>query len=810
MKISYQWINEYCGLDLSVHTMVERLTLLGLEVGQVKPRVEMFSKVIVAQVQEAIQHPNADRLRLCTVFDGKDSHAVVCGAPNARAGIKVAFAQIGAILPGNFKIKKSKIRGEVSHGMLCSARELGLGEEHDGIIELPEDAPLGEDLRAYKNLDDTILDIELTPNRGDCFSLRGVARELCANQNVPFKDFQSPTIPVEHSDKVSVSLNASSCPVFSGCLIKGVDCSVATPPWMVDILECSGIRSISFIVDVTNYIMLTLGQPMHAYDANYLNDNIEVRHAQENDELLLLDGSKPKLTEDMLLITSKDSSQNSRALGLAGIMGGSECGVSDKTIDVYFEAAHFTPQYSTGKARGMGMQTEASMRFERGVDPSMTSVAIHYACEIVKKIAGGSLGEVVTTYHSCYDDYVEKNTPTINLSISQVNKILGVDIDLAFVRETLEKIGIQCQSQNDDNLQVQSPIHRFDLAIAEDYCEEIARHYGYEKILQTAKTNPQSSPLSWCGEQSYDKKRLCKQHLSSLGLSEAISYCFVNSEKQQSLFLDQPVCRLLNPISSDMDVMRLSLLPGLLQTVAYNHNHQQSDLAFFELGLCFVPNNNEVADLENIKQSEKLAFIVSNHWRSRHWRGTKEIDFYIIKGIFESILKLFSIKDVEYTTEQLPVFMHAGQSAKLLYKGQEVGVLGMLHPTILEAFDIRNQVGFCEIDWDFIQAVQTRTKFQSYAMYPKVYRDLAMLIHEEISVKQLTLAINSWKIDYLSNVHIFDLYQGEGIEEGMKSIAMCLQFESTKETLSEEQITQSFQEIQQQLGDYFGAIIRNK
>jgi phenylalanyl-tRNA synthetase beta chain len=810
MKISYQWINQRCELDLSLEQMIERLTLLGLEVGQAKPRAQAFSQVIVAQILDAQQHPNADRLRVCKVFDGENHYEVVCGAPNARAGIKVAFAKIGAVLPGNFKIKKSKIRGETSFGMLCSARELGLGEEHDGIIELAEDAPVGENFRTYKNLDDIILDLELTPNRGDCFSLRGVARELCADQNIPFKDFNFKEYPAEHKETFKVILSAEQCPIFAGCLIKNVDCSVPSPQWLVDALEGSGIRSISLIVDITNYVMLSLGQPMHAYDADYLNDNIEVRYAQKDDALTLLDGSKPDLESDMLLITSKQPEQKSKVLGLAGIMGGEECGISDKTTSIYFEAAHFTPQYSIGKARSLGMQTEASMRFERGVDPSMTKVAINYAADLVKTIAGGEIGEVVVSQHPSYEEYIQRKTPVTNLSITQIKSSLGIDINISYVQEVLDKLGIKSEQIDEHHITVRSPIHRFDLEIAEDYAEEIARHYGYENILKGTQSFAKELTLPQNSDHSYSKKRRCKQHLSSLGISEAISYCFIDNNKQNILFPEHSVCRLLNPISSDLDVMRLSLLPGLLANTLHNHHHQQTHVALFELGLCFMPEQDNPSCLEQIQQTEKLAFVVSNQWHPRHWRGEKKVDFYIVKGIFESLLKCFSIKSIEYSIENLPSYAHPGQSANILFDNQVIGTIGMFHPNTLDSYDIKTQVGFCEIDWAVIQTFNPAIKYQKFAMYPRVYRDLAIIVNKDISAKVLTLTINSWKIKYLTDIQIFDIYEGKGVESGTKSVGICLQFESFEGTLSDEQITKSFNEVQEKFSSQFQATVRSK
>lgn len=810
MKISYQWINDYCGLHLSLETMVQRLTQLGLEVGQVKPRAQMFTKVVVAEVKAAQPHPNADRLKVCQVFDGKETYDVVCGAPNARAGIKVAFAQVGALLPGKFKIKKSKIRGEVSQGMLCSARELGLGEEHDGIIELALDAPVGENFRSYKNLDDQILNIELTPNRGDCFSLRGIARELCADQNVIFNDVELLAQKTEHQDTIEVLLDSPHCPVFSGCLVKGIDCMTPTPTWMVERLEGSDIRSINLVVDITNYIMITLGQPMHAYDADSLQGNIIVRQATQGDQLTLLDQSKPELTSDLLLITTQSSTSKGKNLGLAGVMGGADCGVSDTTTNIYFEAAHFTPEYIVGKARNLAMQTEASVRFERGVDPTLTKIAISHACHLLKEIAGGHLGDIHTAYHPTYQSYIQQNSPKTLLNIAQMQQRLGIQVEQEFVLNTLKKIGISCVIKDKETVQVESPIYRFDLAIAEDYHEEVARFYGYDNILKNAQLTRAATLLPTSQTKHLRKKNLVKRHLISLGLSEAISYCFVNDKKQQHLFPNQSVCRLLNPISSDMDVMRLSLLPGLLESISYNNHHQSNSLALFELGLCFLPQTDNIKDLRDIKQQEKLAFAINHQWRPRHWRGTQEVDFYIAKGVLESVFSCFGMTHIDYQTQQLPTFMHPGQSAWLFDGQQKIGIIGLVHPSTLEAFDIRDTVAYCELDWSFIEATQPHLCYQSFSIYPKVYRDLAMLVKEKISVKELTSAINSWKIKYLSEIEIFDVYQGDHVEVGMKSVALCFQFQSFSETLSEEAINQSFNQIQHNLIQQLGVVIRSK
>ena len=834
MKISYQWICESLGQPVALKQLCEDLTQLGLEVGSVQPVSEDLQGVVVAEITSTQAHPNADKLKVCTVDDGENHYQIICGAENARASIKVALAKVGARLPNKVKIKRSKIRGVESQGMLCSARELGLGDDHLGILELNDDALLGDDLKHFLGLDDRIIDIELTPNRGDCFSLRGVKRELCALYRIPYED---PTIHLpdnKFANPIEVNLVADqACTRFCGVLIKGSELSKETPQWMCNRLAASGMRSLSLVVDITNYVMLELGQPLHAYDAAWVQSGICVRMAKENESLRLLDSSELELNTDLLLISN--NATPSVPLGLAGIMGGDSSKVTTETESVYFEAAHFTPDYLLGKARNLGMQTDASLRFERGVDPTLPPMAVARAAELLIEIAGGQCSELSDDQSA----YFKINQCDFNLNFADIRAALGIDVDYRHALKFLSRLGFQLTPQsiqpadnaNQSNellqtVSIQSPPHRFDMAIVEDIYEEIARFIGYQQFLDTRPdTQPDTRRLStkafakttqterMVGVKASLNKRQLRHLLANLGLNEVITYSFVSDEWQRK-FIDKIPITLVNPISEDMNVMRLSLLPGLMMTAQYNLNHQYNNPLLFEIGKCYSKVPDEDLSFNSIRQVDHVAGVFVNAWSHRHWLGDETIEFFRIKGFVEKVLAEagFSVqkRNVQFQAENdnshdssyVNRSAHPHQCARILINDQCIGHVGMFHPKLLNELDSVTSAGFFEMQLDPILSQKKMSVYQQFVNFPTVSRDLAVVVPEGISYAQLTSEILSWQIRFLDSVRLFDVYMGENIPQGYKSLAINFKFVPQKKTFSDNKIEALMKQISTKLNEH--------
>lgn len=793
MKFSEKWLREWVNPPLSTDDLVSQITMAGLEVDGVEPVADKLSQVVVGEIVDTKPHPNADKLQVCLVSKGDETVQVVCGAPNARVGIKVPFALVGAKLD-DFKIKKAKLRGVESFGMLCSERELGLSDQHEGLMELPADAPLGSDINDYLGLEDVVIEVDLTPNRSDCLGMVGIAREVGLMNNLDVCSPEISAVPEVISDKVAVNLAAGThCPRFVGRVLKGVNLSVQSPLWLVEKLRRSGIRAIDPVVDVTNYVMLELNQPMHAYDYDKLTGDITVRAAKPAETLTLLNGSQIALAEGSLLITD-----DSGPIGLAGIMGGASTAVSDSTQDIYLEAAFFAPIAIAGRARGYGLHTDAGHRFERGVDYNGQVTAIERATQLIASIAGGVAGPVVDTVN-------EAELPSVNrvrLRAARVERVLGMAIDAADIENILKRLEFIFEAdQSSDGAAwwVDSPSHRFDITIEADLIEEISRIIGYDALPVTrpvAKVAmiPQSERVKTVG--------VLKQSLVSRGYAEAITYSFVDSGLQSLLApMDQAVA-LKNPLSSEMNVMRASLLPGLLSAVAHNQNRQQLDIRLFEVGMVFL-NNEKAMTLDNIHQHQKIAMVITGRRFPERWSHEgHNVDFFDLKGDLQGLIG----DRLMFDAAAIPG-LQAGQSAMLSVAGQTIGFMGLLEPGSTKAFQLKAPVFVAELDLALAQARLVPDVLE-ISKYPEVRRDIAILVARNVSAQALRQDIEASAGIGLINLKLFDVYMGEGIDPDKKSVGLGLTFQHPSRTLTDDEVNTAMAEVVSSLSRRFEAELR--
>lgn len=793
MKFSEKWLREWVNPPLSTDDLVSQITMAGLEVDGVEPVADKLSQVVVGEIVDTKPHPNADKLQVCLVSKGDETVQVVCGAPNARVGLKVPFALVGAKLD-DFKIKKAKLRGVESFGMLCSERELGLSDQHEGLMELPADAPLGSDINDYLGLEDVVIEVDLTPNRSDCLGMVGIAREVGLMNNLDVCSPEISAVPEVISDKVAVNLAAGThCPRFVGRVLKGVNLSVQSPLWLVEKLRRSGIRAIDPVVDVTNYVMLELNQPMHAYDYDKLTGDITVRAAKPAETLTLLNGSQIALAEGSLLITD-----DSGPIGLAGIMGGASTAVSDSTQDIYLEAAFFAPIAIAGRARGYGLHTDAGHRFERGVDYNGQVTAIERATQLIASIAGGVAGPVVDTVN-------EAELPSVNrvrLRAARVERVLGMAIDAADIENILKRLEFIFEAdQSSDGAAwwVDSPSHRFDITIEADLIEEISRIIGYDALPVTrpvAKVAmiPQSERVKTLG--------VLKQSLVSRGYAEAITYSFVDSGLQSLLApMDQAVA-LKNPLSSEMNVMRASLLPGLLSAVAHNQNRQQLDIRLFEVGMVFR-NNEKAMTLDNIHQHQKIAMVITGRRFPERWSHEgHNVDFFDLKGDLQGLIG----DRLMFDAAAIPG-LQAGQSAMLSVAGQTIGFMGLLEPGSTKAFQLKAPVFVAELDLALAQ-VRLVPDVLEISKYPEVRRDIAILVARNVTAQALRQDIEASAGIGLINLKLFDVYMGEGIDPDKKSVGLGLTFQHPSRTLTDDEVNTAMAEVVSSLSRRFEAELR--
>ena len=792
MKFSEQWLRTWVSPQVSRDELVARLSMAGLEVDSVTPAAGVFSGVIVGEVLSTEQHPDADKLRVCQVSSGSESFQVVCGAPNVRPGLKIPFAMIGAELGADFKIKKAKLRGVESNGMLCSASELQISTDNDGLMELPADAPVGQDIRVYLELDDASIEVDLTPNRGDCLSLAGLAREVGALYAAPVTRPVVAAVPAVHEQTLPIEVLApQACPRYLGRVLRNVDLSRPTPLWMVERLRRADVRSIDAVVDVTNYVMLELGQPMHAFDLAQLNGGICVRMAEAGEKLVLLGGQEVSLRADTLLIADQQ-----RALAIAGVMGGEASGVSAETRDLFLESAFFDTIAVAGKARSYGLHTDSSHRFERGVDWQLAREAMERATGLLLEIVGGEPGpisEVVSQAH------LPSVAPVI-LRAERIEQMLGLALDAAEVERLIAALGLSIRAEGAGQWHVEVPSHRFDISLEVDLIEELARLYGYNRLpvrYPQARLAPQ--PQSEARAELPALRRL----LVARGYQEAITYSFIDPKWFELFNPGVAPLLLANPISADMAAMRASLWPGLVKAVQYNLNRQQTRVRLFESGLRFV------GQLEGLKQEAMLAGVIGGSRLPEAWaHGREAVDFYDLKADVEALLGFAGALDAfSFLPGEHPA-LHPGQTARIEREGRLVGFIGALHPELAKALDLGQPLFLFELVLGEV-AQGRMPAFHELSRFPEVRRDLALLVDREVAADAILQTIRAEAGEYLTDLRLFDVYHGKGIDPHRKSLAVGLTWQHPSRTLNDDEVIAITQGILVKLEERFNATLRN-
>ncbi|MEL0167984.1 MAG: phenylalanine--tRNA ligase subunit beta [Pseudomonadaceae bacterium] len=791
MKFSEQWLRSWVNPQVSRDELVARLSMTGLEVDSVAAAAGDFSGVVVGEILSAEQHPDADKLRVCLVSNGSEEFQVVCGAPNARAGIKIPFAMVGAVLGEDFKIKKAKLRGVESFGMLCSAAELQISEDHDGLLELPTDAPVGQCVREYLGLDDAIIEVDLTPNRGDCLSIAGLAREVGANYAADVVRPQVAAVAPANDEVRPVELLApQACPRYLGRVVRNVDLSRPTPLWMIERLRRSDIRSIDPVVDITNYVMLELGQPMHAFDLAEIKGGIRVRMADEGEKLVLLDGQEITLKSDTLVIADHE-----RPLAMAGIMGGEHSGVSDKTTDLFLESAFFDTIAIAGKARNYGLHTDSSHRFERGVDWQLQREAMERATALVLEIVGGEAGPVIEQTDNAALPSLEK----VTLRADRITQMLGMAMDAAEVEAYLRGLGMIVTADGDGQWLVDVPSHRFDIKLEIDLIEELARLYGYNRLPVSApKAELNLTPRPEAQGELPQLRRL----LVARGYQEAITYSFVEPGLNKLFDPAAEPLALANPISADMAVMRTTLWAGLSKAVQYNQNRQQSRVRLFESGQRFIPS------ADGLQQEVMLSGIAAGSRLPEGWANAADkIDFFDVKADVEAILAqsgagtAFRFAPVEHPA------LHPGQSARILNGDEEVGLMGALHPQLVADLDLNGPVFVFELAVAKICQGEL-PRFAELSRYPEVRRDIALVVDREVLAQDLLSAIRDAAGEHLKNLRLFDVYEGKGIDPHRKSMAIGLTLQDSSRTLTDDEVNAVMDRVLQSLEQGFNATLR--
>jgi phenylalanyl-tRNA synthetase beta chain len=791
MKIAESWLREWVDPDLDSEALEHQLTMLGLEVDGVDTEGAGLDGVVVAEVLGVRKHPDADRLTVCKVSAGGEEIDVVCGAPNVTTGMKSPLAVPGITLPNGVRLRKSKIRGIVSNGMLCSAVELGLGEESDGILGLPDDAPAGMPLTEYLGLPDRVFDLDLTPNRGDCFSVLGVARDVAALTGSPLKPPDVAPVPASIDDILPVEIPLpEGCPSFAGRLIRNIDPTARSPLWLVERLRRSGLRGISPVVDITNYVMLELGQPLHAYDAARVQGAIRPRLAKPGEKVTLLDEKDVVVNEDTLVIAD-----DSGAIGLAGIMGGLSTAVSGTTTDVFFEAAFWPQAFMAGRARSYGMHTDASLRFERGVDFDGQGRAVERATELLLEIAGGEAGPLV---HQVAETHLPQRKP-ISLRRSRVSLLLGLDVEDGVVTGVLERLGLTLEA-NESGWEVVAPSYRFDITSEVDLIEEIVRIHGYDSVPET--TEIAASPLLTVTESVVDLETVSAT-LVARDYEEAITYAFIDESSNAPYAPDGSELVLSNPISSEMSVMRSSLLPGLVASASANIARQQDRVRLFEIGKSFH------GTLEASEEVVRIAAVSCGTALPEQW-GLRAIavDFFDLKADLLALLKLAGdASDVTFRSIEHPA-LQPGQSAAIVRDDHEIGIIGKLHPQVAKQLELKRDAFVFELD--ALQALASAAPVADpVSRFPVIRRDLAVIVGEDVSGEDLVRTVASAAPDLTRDVRIFDIYQGPGIEAGLKSVAISLILQETSRTLTDNDADAAQAAAVQKLRETFGAELRD-
>lgn len=791
MKISENWLRTWVNPAIDSETLSDQLTMLGLEVDELAPVAKPFTGVVVGEVLTVEQHPDADRLRVTTVNIGSgEPLQIVCGAPNVRAGMKAPVAKIGAVLPGDFKIKKGKLRGVESQGMLCGASEIDLEDKIDGLLELPADAPVGINIREYLKLDDNVIDISITPNRGDCFSIRGIAREIAVINQLQMNEPDIKSVDATIADEKKVVISTEGAPRYLGRVIKNVNVKAATPEWMEQALARSGIRTHSILVDVTNYVLMELGQPMHAFDLAKIEGTVHVRQAQPQEKLQLLNDQEVELQEDIMVIAD-----DQKALAIAGIMGGLASSVTDDTTDIFLESAFFVPLAIAGRARRFGLHTDSSQRYERGVDFELPLIAMNRASQLIQELAGGEFGPITVAEKT----EILPKREAIELKQAQVDQLLGYQLTADFIADALTRLGCEVTVKAEGEWNVVPPSHRYDMAIYQDLIEEVARIDGYDNI----QISLPSMDVQLAKYQDQFEIAELRQTIVTLGYQEAISFSFADAKLEKQLNPQVNPLMLANPISSDLAAMRSTLLSSLIPCVQYNLNRQQSRVRFFELGLRFDYQNAK--SIEDLKQIPTLALVAVGSQQPESWHVKPQpMDFFDFKGEIEEILAAGRVK-VEYVRSER-AWLHPGQSAEILVDGQSIGYLGRLHPSLENELDL-STTWVAELNQTAVLQSYV-SNFTELSRFPSIRRDIALLISDNINVRDIQQLIEKTGGELLDSTWLFDVYTGQGVEVGKRSLAFALLWQHPSRTLEDAEIKSGMDNIIQVLENTYQATLR--
>ncbi|WP_174613989.1 phenylalanine--tRNA ligase subunit beta [Virgibacillus ihumii] len=808
MLVSVNWLKNYVDIgDISPVELAEKITKTGIEVDGIEYIAEKSSGIVTGYVESCGKHPNADKLSLCQVDVGDETLQIICGAPNIKQGQKVAVAKPGAVLPGNFKIKKVKLRGVESNGMICSLQELGIEEKYvpkdiaEGIFVFPNDTAVGEAIEPLLNLNDAVLEFDLTPNRADCLSMLGVAYEVAAilNQNITLPDESVNFSAEKATDYVTVDVDAPELnPYYGAFIIKDLEIR-KSPLWMRNALTAAGIRPINNVVDITNYVLLEYGQPLHAFDFDLLNsDKIVVRRANENEKMVTLDDVERNLSSDNLAITN-----GTEPVALAGVMGGAKTEVNNDTKAILLEAAYFDPKSVRRTVKETGLRSESSTRFEKGIDPNRVYRAGMRAAHLLQQYAGGT----VLAEPAIFDE-LDRSEKVVAINTAEINKRLGTQIDTGDIAAILDRLQFSFE-QHDDHFSVTVPTRRGDITIFEDMLEEVARIYGYDNLPFTL---PEGSSQAGGLTNHQLLKREVKGYLQSAGLMETITYS-LTKEEWAGKFVSPEIAKLnpnqvhlSMPMTEDHKTLRLSLIPELLQTISHNLARNQRDLAYYELGTVFISDEKELTEQPNEKL--RASGVLTGNWLTHLWQQEKkQVDFYLVKGIVEG---LFDFLDIEVDFKQGKIAdLHPGRCAVVTVKGQTVGYLGQVHPRLEKKLDIKETYVF-DIDMDYVFEVYRNTiSYRPIPKYPSVSRDIAFIVDENVQAGDIKELIEKTGAPLVQNVHIFDVYKGEHLEEGKKSIAISLLYQDAEKTLKDNEVEQSYQEIVGKVNDQFDAYVRS-
>jgi phenylalanyl-tRNA synthetase beta chain len=790
MKFSESWLRTLVDTKLSSEELSHLLTMAGLEVESLEPVAAQFNDVVVAQVLEVVKHPDADRLNVCKVDTGcGEPTTIVCGAPNVAVGLLVPCALPGAKLPGDFTIKIAKVRGIESSGMLCSAKELGIAEEASGLLILPADAPFGQSIRQYLDLDDNCFELKLTPNRADCLSLTGVAREVAAIAGAQVKFVEVPEVAATIDEKRDVVLDApEACPLYCGRVIKGVDAKAATPDWMKRRLERSGIRSISALVDVTNYVMLELGQPLHAFDNTKLTGAIHARMALPGEKLRLLNEQTISIDSDVLIIADE-----AKPLAMAGIMGGEESGITLETSELFLESAFFAPKFIAGRARRYGFGSDASHRFERGVDFGNTRRAIERATGLILAICGGAAGPVVEA---------KAEMPTrhpVRLRTARATKVIGMTFTTEQIAKLFVGLGLPFAREGEDFL-VTPPSWRFDIVIEEDLIEEIARLHGYDNIPAPAPRGPLSMLVQ---PEAQRPPARVRQLLVDRGYQEVVNFAFVEEAWEADFSANTNPIRLANPIASQMAVMRSSLIGGLIANLVTNLKRKQSRVRLFETGRSFHRDTSGIP-VAGFSQPWKLASLAYGGALPEGWgSGSRKVDYFDIKGDLEALMAPAQLVFQKLVHPAL----HPGRAAGVMLDGKMIGCIGELHPEWVQKYDLPQAPVLFEVDFETVKAVKVPA-YGEVSKFPSVIRDLAIVVDQNIPLQTLLDGLKTQLPALIQEVQLFDIYTGKGVPENKKSLAFRIVMQDTQRTLQDSEVDAATQNLMACLEQAFGAELR--